>query len=155
MTLYEIDKRIVDLIDDETGEIIDSNLNTFDELMMERNNKIENVALWIKNLRADAEAYKAEAQAFVDRKKAAERKIESLTRLLEITLRGRKFKTERVQIGYRKSDSVQIDKDAKLPDEYLRFREPEPDKAALKKALKDGVEIKGARLEEKLNMQVK
>lgn len=155
MTLYEIDKRIIDLIDDETGEIIDSNLNTFDELMMERNNKIENVALWIKNLRADAEAYKAEAQAFVDRKKAAERKIESLTRLLEITLRGRKFKTERVQIGYRKSDSVQIDKDAKLPDEYLRFREPEPDKAALKKALKDGVEIKGARLEEKLNMQVK
>ena len=149
MTLYEIDKRIIDLIDDETGEIIDSNLNTFDELMMERNN------LWIKNLRADAEAYKAEAQAFVDRKKAAERKIESLTRLLEITLRGRKFKTERVQIGYRKSDSVQIDKDAKLPDEYLRFREPEPDKAALKKALKDGVEIKGARLEEKLNMQVK
>jgi hypothetical protein len=155
MTLYEIDKRIIDLIDDETGEIIDSNLNTFDELMMEKNNKIENVALWIKNLRADAEAYKAEAQAFVDRKKAAERKIESLTRLLEITLRGRKFKTERVQIGYRKSDSVQIDKDAKLPDEYLRFREPEPDKAALKKALKDGVEIKGARLEEKLNMQVK
>lgn len=155
MTLYEIDKRIVDLIDDETGEIIDSNLNTFDELIMERNNKIENVALWIKNLRADAEAYKAEAQAFVDRKKAAERKIESLTRLLEITLRGRKFKTERVQIGYRKSDSVQIDKDAKLPDEYLRFREPEPDKAALKKALKDGVEIEGAWLEEKLNMQVK
>ena len=155
MTLYEIDKRIIDLIDDETGEIIDSNLNTFDELMMERNNKIENVALWIKNLRADAEAYKAEEQAFVDRKKAAERKIESLTRLLEITLRGRKFKTERVQIGYRKSDSVQIDKDAKLPDEYLRFREPEPDKAALKKALKDGVEIKGARLEEKLNVQVK
>jgi len=155
MTLYEIDKRIVDLIDDETGEIIDSNLNTFDELIMERNNKIENVALWIKNLRADAEAYKAEAQAFVDRKKAAERKIESLTRLLEITLRGRKFKTERVQIGYRKSDSVQIDKNAKLPDEYLRFREPEPDKAALKKALKDGVEIEGAWLEEKLNMQVK
>ena len=155
MTLYEIDKRVIDLIDDETGEIIDSNLNTFDELMMERNNKIENVALWIKNLRADAEAYKAEAQAFVDRKKAAERKIESLTRLLEITLRGRKFKTERVQIGYRKSDSVQIDKNAKLPDEYLRFREPEPDKAALKKALKDGVEIEGAWLEEKLNMQVK
>ena len=155
MTLYEIDKRIIDLIDDETGEIIDSNLNTFDELIMERNNKIENVALWIKNLRADAEAYKAEAQAFVDRKKTAERKIESLTRLLEITLRGRKFKTERVQIGYRKSDSVQIDKDAKLPDEYLRFREPEPDKAALKKALKDGVEIEGAWLEEKLNMQVK
>lgn len=155
MTLYEIDKRIIDLIDDETGEIIDSNLNTFDELIMERNNKIENVALWIKNLRADAEAYKAEAQAFVDRKKAAERKIESLTRLLEITLRVRKFKTERVQIGYRKSDSVQIDKNAKLPDEYLRFREPEPDKAALKKALKDGVEIEGAWLEEKLNMQVK
>lgn len=155
MTLYEIDKRIIDLIDDETGEIIDSSLNTFDELIMERNNKIENVALWVKNLRADAEAYKAEAQAFVDRKKAAERKIESLTRLLEIALRGQRFKTDRVQISYKKSDSVQIDKDAMLPGEYLRFREPEPDKVALKKALKDGAKIEGAWLEEKLNMQVK
>lgn len=155
MTLYEIDKRIIDLIDDETGEIIDSNLDTFDELMMERSNKIENVALWIKNLRADAEAYKAEAQAFTDRKRTAERKIETLTRLLEITLRGQKFKTDRVQISYRKSDSVQIDKDAKLPDEYLRFKEPEPDKTALKKALKDGIKIEGAWLEERLNMQVK
>lgn len=155
MTLYEIDQKIVDLIDDETGEIIDSNIGTFESLMMERSKKIENVALWIKNLRADAEAYKAEAQAFVDRKKAAERKIETLTRLLEITLRGQKFKTVRVQISYRKSDSVQIDKDAVLPDEYLRFKEPEPDKVALKKALKDGVKIEGAWLEEKLNMQVK
>ena len=155
MTLYEIDQEIMDLIDDETGEIIDSNIGTFESLVMERNNKIENVALWIKNLRADAEAYKVEAQAFVDRKKTAERKIETLTRLLEITLRGQKFKTDRVQISYRKSNSVQIDKDAKLPDEYLRFKEPEPDKTALKKALKDGIKIEGAWLEEKLNMQVK
>lgn len=93
--------------------------------------------------------------AFVDRKKATERKIETLTRLLENTLRGQKFKTDRVQINYRKSDSVQVDKDVRLPDEYLRFKEPEPDKVALKKALKDGIKIKGAWLEEKLNMQVK
>lgn len=155
MTLYEIDQKIIDLIDDETGEIIDSNIGTFEDLVMERNNKIENVALWIKNLRADAEAYKAEAQAFTDRKRTAERKIETLTRLLEITLRGQKFKTDRVQISYRKSDSVQIDKDAKLPDEYLRHKDPEPDKAALKKALKEGVKIDGVQLKEKQNMQVK
>ena len=155
MTLYEIDQRIIDLIDDETGEVVDSNIGTFESLVMERNNKIENVALWIKNLRADIEAYKTETQAFIDRKKAAERKIETLTRLLEIALKGQKFKTDRVQISYRKSDSVQIDKDAKLPDEYLRFKKPEPDKTALKKALKDGIKIEGAWLEERLNMQVK
>lgn len=155
MTLYEIDQEIIDLIDDETGEIIDSNIGTFESLVMERSEKIENVALWIKNLRAEAEAYKVEAQAFVDRKKSAERKIETLTRLLEITLRGRRFKTDRVQISYRKSDSVQIDKDATIPDEYLRFKEPEPNKTALKKALKDGAKIKGVLLEERSNMQVK
>ena len=53
MTLYEIDKDIQVLIN-EDGEIED--IERFDALAMERNKKIENVGCWVKNLDAEAAA---------------------------------------------------------------------------------------------------
>ena len=60
--LYEINQAITECIDNETGEIID--VEKLEELQLEREAKIENVALWYKNLLSDAEAYKAEKNAF-------------------------------------------------------------------------------------------
>ena len=57
-TLYEIDKAILECVDAETGEIIDD--KALEELELARDNKIENIACWIKNLKADAESYKKE-----------------------------------------------------------------------------------------------
>ena len=62
MKLYEIDEQILGCIDAETGEIIDADM--LNALQIERDAKIENVALWIKDLKAEAEAYKAEKQAY-------------------------------------------------------------------------------------------
>ena len=45
MTLYEIDQSIIGLMN-EDGEIAD--LDAFEALQMERDEKIENIALWIK-----------------------------------------------------------------------------------------------------------
>ena len=64
--LYEIDKKILECItnciDPDTGEI--TNSEQLEALQMERQTKLENVALYIKNLKADATMYKAEKQAF-------------------------------------------------------------------------------------------
>ena len=76
MKLYEIDQALVDLVDNETGEIID--IEVFDSLQMERDEKIESIALYIKDLKAEAEALKAEKLAFAERQKVAENKAESL-----------------------------------------------------------------------------
>ena len=57
MTLYEIDKAIMECVDLETGEIIDT--EQLDKLTMEREAKLENVACWIKELKVEAEALKA------------------------------------------------------------------------------------------------
>ena len=67
MKLYEIDQAIMDCIDMETGEIVNEEL--LNDLQMERDAKIENVALWIKELKAEAEALKAEKLAFAERQK--------------------------------------------------------------------------------------
>ena len=44
MTIFEIDEAILECVDLETGEIIDA--ERLDALQMERDKKIENVALW-------------------------------------------------------------------------------------------------------------
>ena len=51
MKLYEIDEQILNCIDAETGEIIDADM--LNALQMERDAKIEGVALWIKDLKAE------------------------------------------------------------------------------------------------------
>lgn len=48
MTIYEIDARMAGLIDPETGELLD--YEAFASLQMEREAKIENMALWYKDL---------------------------------------------------------------------------------------------------------
>lgn len=89
--LYEIDEKILECmancIDPDTGEIIDS--EQLEALKMERQTKLENVALYIKNLKADAAMYKAEKQAFAERQAAAEKRAESLSEWLKKHLTGR------------------------------------------------------------------
>ena len=78
MNLYEIDAEILGCVDVETGEIFD--IDKFEELSMARDAKVENICLWIKNLKAEVEALKAEKDSFAQRQKSAENKMESLKR---------------------------------------------------------------------------
>ena len=103
MNLYDIEKEIMECIDEETGEIID--IEKLDALTMERDTKIENICLWIKNLKADAVALKAEKDHFAARQKAAENKAESLTKYISNFLNGDKYKSARVTVSYRKSEA--------------------------------------------------
>ena len=153
MTLYEIDQRIMECWDPDTGEILDE--QRLDELQMARDTKIENIALWIKNLKSDAAAIKAEKDALAQRQKAAESKAELLERYLESALAGETFKTPRVAVTYRKSEQIVITDGVQLDDQYLRYREPEPDKTAIKEAIKSGLEIDGVSLKTRMNMQIK
>ena len=143
-TLYDIDNRLYSLFDEETGEITD--LEAFEQIQLEREKK---------NLKADVIALKAEKQAFADRQKAAEKKIDSLRKLISDALGGQPLETPRVKLSFRKSAEVQIDDIDELPDEYLRYKEPEPNKTAIKEAIKSGKEVAGAHLEDTLSLQIK
>ena len=153
MTLYEIDQQLLDCIDAETGEIIDE--EKLNELTMERNDKIENVALWIKDLKAEAEAYKAEKQAFADRQRIAENKLESLKNWLASVLAGEKFKTTKVAVSFRRTKRVEVADIFALDENYVKYSEPTADKAAIKKAIEAGETVKGAELVESLSLSVK
>lgn len=153
-TLYDIDQAILACIDLETGELIDP--ERLEALQMERSQKIENVTLWIKNLQADAIAFKAEKNAFAEREKAASKKVEQLEKWLVGALDGQKFATARCAVSFRRSETVEVDDIKHIPAELLRIKTSyEPDKTAIKAFLKGGKEIVGCRLVEKLNPQIK
>ena len=129
-TLYEIEQAIMDCVDLETGEIID--IEKLDQLQMNRDSKIENIALYIKNLLSDAAGIKAEKENLAQRQKVAENKANSLKKYLSGYLAGQKFSTARVAISFRKSESVNIKDSTAIPKEYLKYKDPEPDKTAIK-----------------------
>ena len=151
-TLYEINEQIAGLVDPETGEIAD--FEAFEKLNLDLDTKIKNIALWIVNLRSDAEQLEEQEKKFRDRKTAAKNKAESLKNLLDGFLSGEKRSYPEVVISYRKSEQVTVDDDATLDDRFLRIK-TEIDKTALKDALKHGESIEGARLEVKNNIQIK
>ena len=153
MTIYEIDQAIMNCVDAETGEIIDT--EQLDRLQMERDTKLENVACWIKDLKAEAEALKNEQQALAERQKVAENKMESLKKYLAYALDGKAFKSIRASVSFRKSQAVEIDDIYKLDENYLRYKEPEADKTAIKEALKAGNTVEGATLVENTSVIIK
>lgn len=153
MTIYEINEQILNCIDLETGEIID--IDRLNDLQLERDTKIENVACWIKELKAEAEALKAEKMAFAKRQQVAENKMESLKKYLAYALDGQAFKTTRASVTFRKSQAVEIDDIYKLDENYLRYKEPEADKTAIKEALKAGKTVAGATLVENTSVIIK
>lgn len=152
-TLYEISEEIKSCVDYETGEIIDE--EKLDRLNMEWDAKIENMVLWYKNLLSDADQYKIEKNNFAEKEKAARNKAESLKNYIARSLAGAKFKTTKASVSYRKSESVEVDDVFKLEDDYLKYSAPTPDKRKIKESIKQGIEVKGARLVTNHNIQIK
>ena len=153
MNLYEIDVAITSLVDPETGEILD--YEAFSELAMQREEKLEGMALWYKDLCAEAAAIRAEEVNLAARRKACENKAERLKTYLSELLAGDKFKTPRVACTFRSSKSLQItDEEAFIQTmieqqhyEYLKYAAPTVNKT--------GKLVDGAELIEKKNISIK
>lgn len=163
MTIYEIDNRIAELVDPETGELLD--YDAFASLQMERDTKIENMALWYKDLTAEAKAIREEEKALAERRKSAENKAERLKAYLDEALAGQSYKSARVSVSYRKSMALDIaDEDVATVikeletcglDSCLMYQAPKISKTELTKALKAGAVVPGAELVERVNIQIR
>ena len=158
MTLYEISEALMACFDPETGELVD--VNAFEGLQLERDQKIENIACWIKDLNANATAIREEEKALADRRRVMENKAESLKTYLSRFLGdGEKYSSARCAVSWRKSQKVEVNMEElyKYPlyENYLLYRDPEPNKTKIKEDLKNGVEIRGCELVENQNLQIK
>lgn len=161
LSLYEINSLIANyemVFDPDTGEWL--NESDLDSLKIAREEKIESICLWIKNLRAEASAIKDEEKNLADRRKAKEAKADRLKEYVSSNLQGKPFETSKVKVTFRKSESVEILNEDAVPESFLDIKVVrQPMKAEIKKRLEEaeakGEEIPWARLNVKQNMQLK
>lgn len=164
MKLYDIDQQLREIleavkIDEETGEIIDGfDPKNFEQLILERNKKLEGIGIYIKELTAESEQLKAEYKNLKERADRKLKKIENLKNFLSGYMTANeisKFETSKIVLSFRKSEAVEAD-EACVPKKYFNKKiEYVLDKAGIKKLLKSGAKIKGAQLVERQNLQVK
>ena len=155
--IYQIRQEIENFeyeVDEETGELL--NALEWDKLNMDFEERVENIACCIKNLVSDIADFKAEEANLAARRKAKEKKAEFLKNLLLNNMGGQKFSTVKCAVSFRKSEAVQVDDVKYVPAEMLRIKTTyEPDKAAIKAAIKSGREINGCKLVENTSIQIK
>lgn len=159
--LYEIDQRLEDCVDPETGELLAP--EAFVALHMERAKLIDDLASWVKNTKARAEKIKEEADVLRKRLKAEEARAESLKDLLDYFLDGQKFESARNKVTFRMSTAVSVENEIALRewaetsgfDDCLRYKTPEINKTAVRDLLKAGKTVPGASLEERRTVVIK
>jgi len=163
LSLYHMTKDYIDALsvlrdsefDDETIS------DTLEGLTGELSIKASNVAAFALNIEAEAEAVKAAEDKLKKRRMMLEKRATYLRQYLlnnmqaagitEIAAIDKSFRA-RVMAG---RDSVMIDDETKLPLDYISEKLiREPDKVLIGKAIKDGHDVPGARLERKPSLKI-
>ena len=140
-------------------------LDTLDGIAGEFQEKADNIACLVKELEAQAKAMRAESDALAQRAKARSAKADRLKEFLyrQMALAGvRKIETPRNLLQIKKTPaSVRFEDEqgflrwAAAHPEYLRQIPPQPDKTAIKEAVKAGTAIPGVSLESGETFSVK
>lgn len=121
--------------------------------------KAENTAKFIAVLTADNEGVTQELERLRKRKERQKKLIDMLKANLDVAMQVKGVKSLHVSsftIGYRKSTVVNVLDLAAIPDEYKRTKiTVDADKTAIKQAINNKVDIPGAELVVKQNIQIK
>lgn len=164
MTIYELTGELLSLYEMAEDPEIDAEClaDTIEAVSGEFEIKADGYVKVIKQMEADAEALKKEADRLTERKRTIEKNIERIKSTLQNAMNktGKtKFKTELFSFSIRKNpakvilaDGIDIDN---VDAEFIKFADPEIDKSAVKEALKNGVELSWARLEQGESLSIK
>lgn len=169
MTLYEInqefeslmalyDSGVEEIVDTATGEIRPIQ-EAIDELSLNKEEKVSNTVLYLKNLKLLENGIKEEIKSLKERLDKAEKKRNDLERYIVLSM-GENSKLETPQYKLTIRPSVETIAPTKKEDilklpEQFRICSPtwKPNKAAIKEALEHGTEICGCQLAYKKNLK--
>ena len=169
MTLFEINEQLRVLLEnlepDEDGCISDEAMESIAKLNQAKDVKYEGMALKIKEWKVESKALEEEAKRLKNRADAVAKKAERLKEYLAMNLRedeaGKdpkeiKFNTTKVAISFRSSEKTIIEDEDLIPAEFMKETISfEPDKTAIKEAIKNGQAVGGAYLQTNYNIQIK
>lgn len=162
-TLYNITdeyKVLISKLEESGGEVtpeVESALALTQEKFAE---KAAGYGYVIKSFDDEAELAEKEIMRLKAIKEAAEKKSEWLRSKISEAMQQfdvKEVKLNNIKLSLRKSESVLIEDESKLPEEFKRTipEKKEPDKNKIKNCIKQGETIPGASLITKENLQVK
>ena len=160
MRLYEIDtnlRSLWDKIAEQEGELTEEDIQALNELEIALNDKLEGYGVIIRELNAEIEECNSEIKRITEIAKHKKNASERLKKTLQEYMLNNeldKFESLKVKISFRKSQSLEIEEGAELPDDLMRIKK-EPDKTAIKEYIVNGGELKGVFLLDKKNIQIK
>ena len=147
MHLYELTSAYAALQD---AEDADAFTQALEDLGDEITVKALGIAAVVRNLEAEAEATRAEANRLYERSNAAKNRRDGLKDYLLRCLDEAgmaQVKDARFTVAVRPSPpSVDVLDMAALPERYLRYKGPEPDRSAIREDLLAGEDVPGAEL---------
>lgn len=177
-SLFDIQDAMMNLLEyniDEDGVLVETE-EEFNELynsiQLDLQTKLDNTNCLQKMIDGEIEVIDKEIKRLTAEKSARVHKKEWLKNRVDTFVKRQftdengnldeegmhKYKLElpHSKISYRKSDSVEVTDFENLPEEYIKTKiEKNPDKVAIKNAIKGGKEIKGAKIVTNYNIQIK
>lgn len=131
--------------------------NTTEELSI----KLEGYCKFIKNLESDIAGLKAEEERLAARRKTMENTIkrskEAMQRAMNVAGE-KKLPCGSFTVSLQKSPAsvvLDVTDTSEVPPRYMRFPEPEVDKAKIKEELSNGAELSFAHLESKESLRIR
>lgn len=159
MTLYELTANaayLQQLLED--GDIDEQTFNdSLESLMID--DKVESICKVIRNLEAQAAAFKEEADRLAKKKQTAENGVkrlkESLVNFMVTTKNTKKITAGLFTVSLGSTKAVEVTDETALPECYLTPQPPKVDKTSIGAALKAGAEVPGAALKENYHVRIK
>lgn len=163
----DADGNVIENPDGYKAAMLDAWFDTLDGIEGEFDAKAENIAVYIKVLKAEAEALEREEKALKSRKEQKQNKFNSLKSYLESSMKAiNKLKIDmpRAKLSIRNNaESVVIDDEQAFRvwaerfghDDLLKYSEPEIRKADTKKFIQNGGEVPNAHLERSQSLIIK
>ena len=164
MILYELTNDYINLLalaedPDTDPEVLADTLEGLDGQLED---KADNYAKVIRQIESDVNGLKAEIERLQARKTAAQNNIDRMKANLEqmmIATDKTKFKTELFSFGIQKNPAkVVMDEQyiENVPEEYLKYKDPEIDRKKIAEDLKAGKDLNGiAHLEQSESLRIR
>ena len=160
ITLYQCTADVQEALDyhfdteEERRDTLEAVIGQFDV-------KAQSVIGYIKNQEMTEAMLEEHIKQMGEKLKAIKARNQSLKDYLERNMIAAGIKEIKADDGtfkasFRKSKAVDVFDEAQIPAEFMRERiTVVPDKTAIKKAIESGQEVAGAKIEERLNLQIK
>ena len=162
LTIYQIEQsynQLAEELIENGGELTPSLEEQLAITEEQLQNKSVAYSFVIKQMDADVDIIDAEIKRLQALKKQREKASEYLKERIKHamdTFSIDEIKTPLVKINFRKSETVEVDDVNQLPAAFKVVKVTEQaDKAAIKAAIKDGVDVTGCRIETHRNLQIK